>query len=103
MAFSIDVQQSDDGARVALRGEVDMAVAGELLDALTHAILDQGSARVTVDLRDVSLLDSIGISALVTANKIAASRGGRVVLANPSGIVRRVLTVTGVWPVLGAE
>jgi anti-sigma B factor antagonist len=103
MGFSYELTPGADGAQLALRGEVDLAVAGRLLDALTHAILNDDSARVTVDLQDVSLLDSIGVSALVTANKIATSRGGRITLTNPTGIVRRVLTVTGVWPALGVD
>jgi anti-anti-sigma regulatory factor len=50
----------------------------------------------------VSLLDSTGVAALVTAKKIAAHRGCTLVVANPAGIVREQMAVTGVLEFLTA-
>lgn len=56
-----------------------------------------------VDLAAVTFIDSTVISALVTAHHAATAAGGALTLLNPGGQVQRVLTVTGILPLLGPD
>jgi anti-anti-sigma factor len=49
---------------VAVSGEVDVATAGDLLDALAEAT-GGGPDRLVIDLLDVSFMDSSGLGVLV--------------------------------------
>jgi anti-anti-sigma factor len=51
---------------------------------------------VVVDLSEVDFLASIGIRLLTLTAKSIASRGGRMVLLNPTADVQHVLEVTGI-------
>jgi anti-anti-sigma factor len=66
------------------------------------AVPGTGEAFV-VDLADVTFLDSVGIVALVTAHKKAAAAGQTLTVVNPRGVVRRVLDLTGVFPMLSGH
>jgi anti-anti-sigma factor len=55
-------------------GEIDMASADCLLQALTAAIM-AGSPEVVVDLRETCFLDSAGMRALVKAQAVLQDRG----------------------------
>lgn len=84
-------------------GEIDMRVAGEAVDVIADTVLDGSPKQMVVDLYQVSLLDSTGVAALVTAHKIAAHRGCHLVVANPRAMVRELLAVTGVLDQLTRE
>jgi anti-sigma B factor antagonist len=77
---------------VVVSGEVDQSSADEFKDALMQAV--ELSPRVIVDLGDLGFIDSSGLSALVAGFHAARSAGGTLVVANPAGIVRRLLELT---------
>ncbi|WP_446210416.1 STAS domain-containing protein [Micromonospora sp. IBSANI012] len=56
--------------------------------------------RVQVDLARVSFIDSTVLSTFVNAHSRAADRGVSLALVNPTGHVRRVLSMTGILPTL---
>jgi anti-sigma B factor antagonist len=74
---------------VALVGEVDVASASRLVDAVTE--LDVQDRTVILDLSEVSFLDSSGVRALLQCEAHIAQAGGRLALMKPSEIVIRVL------------
>jgi anti-sigma B factor antagonist len=77
---------------VALHGELDIASAGGLADALVEV----AGSTVVVDLSDLTFINSTGIAALVVArNRIVEKGLGQLVLARPGEIVRKVLEITG--------
>lgn len=73
-------------------GELDLAVAGQLEEALEGA--DPGD-RVVVDLTDCEFIDSTGLAVVLRGQQRQASSGGRLVLCNPNQQVQRVLEVSG--------
>lgn len=79
---------------VWVRGEIDMATAPALLRELAEAVRAQ-QCRVIVDLTDVTFMDSTGLSALVLARRRAVASGGEVRLVGASGMLRKVLRITG--------
>jgi anti-anti-sigma factor len=75
---------------VAVEGEVDLASAHELVDAVARL-----RGRVVVDLAQVGYLDSSGIHALDQAQRKLEGDGGTLVLRRPQETVARVLELTG--------
>lgn len=77
---------------VALHGELDIASADGLADALVEAA---GSA-VVVDLSGLTFMDSSGIAALVFARSRILAKGlGEFVVTRPREIVRKTLEIVG--------
>jgi anti-sigma B factor antagonist len=98
--LSVSVESASDAAVVTVAGEIDIASAPELRDALTQAV--RGSPRrLTVDLAQVSFIDSSGLNALASVTR--ESPDIEVVLASPSRQCRRVLEVSGLDRVFRLE
>lgn len=99
------VSRSGTTVTVRLRGELDLATAGELRSCLAPVIGSQPPpVKVVLDLEAVTFLDASGIAALLTARRALDAHGGRLVLRSPSRLVRRVMRVLdleGVLPVEG--
>ncbi|SCF16480.1 anti-anti-sigma factor [Micromonospora viridifaciens] len=89
---------SDGTAVVALFGELDIAAASPLGDVLQAAI--DRAPRVQVDLERVSFIDSTVLNTFVNAHGRATDTGASLALVNPTGHVRRVLSITGILQLL---
>lgn len=99
--FEARVQTTPDGGDgivVAVSGEVDMATADMLWQAVEDACGRAG--RVIVDLVGTSYLDSSGLAVLVRAYDRLDQRPGAVVVRSPTPGVRQVLTISGLDHVL---
>jgi anti-sigma B factor antagonist len=83
-------------------GEIDMANAGSLTAACAD-LIERRDVTLELDLAEVSYLDSSGIGAVVSVLRAIESRGGTVHITNPSGIVARVLELSGLLPLLGDQ
>jgi len=91
-AFSAQAERRDGASLVTARGELDLAVADEL-----SAVLDSAQAPTLVlDLRDVTFIDSSGLSVIVAAHQRARAAGARfaLVVTRPSP-VHRLLELCG--------
>jgi anti-anti-sigma factor len=83
-----EIRQNGHGGReIRVEGEVDLAVASQLHDAIERA----PSAFVLVDLGECEFIDTAAVAAVLAARR----DGHRVLLHSPAGQVRRVLEVTG--------
>ena len=88
---------------VAVVGDVDLASAGSLDEALSAALGVVGITRVMVDLQRTTFLDSTGIRVLVSSHEKASELGVEFRIMNPVPIVRKVLELTGVYEFLVGE
>ncbi|WKZ35728.1 MAG: STAS domain-containing protein [Anaerolineales bacterium] len=80
---------------IRLTGRLDVMGVNEV--DLRFAVYCSGqNVRVLVDLSEVEYLASIGIRMLTTNAKSLASRGGKMVLLNPTSDVKGVLEMTGI-------
>jgi anti-anti-sigma factor len=82
-----------DGKGLHLAGELDLAGAPRLTDALLDFVSSEGD--VHLDLSEVTFLDSSGLRVIVA---LARSRGdaGSVVLLAPSAAITRILEIMGI-------
>lgn len=86
--------------RVVIKGEIDLAVAPELLWRIEAAIDADPGGRVEVDFSRVSFIDSTGLGVLVTCRRRARGRGGDLSVVNVPDRVRSVFGLTGLDRVL---
>jgi anti-anti-sigma factor len=99
--LSIDVSRpAPDTVRVAAIGEVDMATAHVLRDALLRELREQAPAVLDVDLAGVTFLDCSGINALVAVRNVAVQAERHVRVTDPQPIVRWLLDLTGLLDAL---
>lgn len=80
-------------ARIALHGRFD-AHECPALSTWVDDRLAEGSTRLSVDLSDVSFIDSTALAVLVRGMKHARAAGGDLVLVRPSQTVRVILELT---------
>lgn len=81
--------------RIVLTGRLDI-VGASAIDVKFAGHCSGENARVLVDLSGVDFMASIGIRLLTSNAKSLLSRGGKMVLLNPTPDVRDVLEVTGI-------
>jgi anti-sigma B factor antagonist len=89
-----DTLEVDGRAVVTLRGELDLATAPDLLRTLQH-LLDQRITALTLDLADLSFIDSSGLGTLCRVLADAQERGATLELDRVPDHARRVLEITG--------
>jgi anti-sigma B factor antagonist len=82
-----------DGVVLEVAGEVDMATAPQLADALAVQLARPVSA-VVVDLARVTFLGSSGLAVLVTAHR-GVQPGKRLLIATPGRAAYRAFALTG--------
>jgi anti-anti-sigma factor len=84
------VSQDGRGPVVTVSGELDLAVRDEL-----RSVLASLTGTVTVDLADVTFLDSSTIGVFVGAHNRLSNDGGALRLRNPQELPRRALELVG--------
>jgi anti-sigma B factor antagonist len=100
--FRVDVSRSDGRVLVAVDGELDLATAPQLREALATAP-EEGETEIILDLTRLEFIDSTGLSVLVMAFTRTRAAGGSIVLRNPSQSVMRILEITGLVSVFTVE
>ena len=77
---------------VAVRGEIDLSNASDVLEAGVEAAVSDGPPALIVDLSDVSYVDSAGIRALFELGERLAALGNRMLTVVPENApIMRVL------------
>jgi anti-sigma B factor antagonist len=93
----IETRPSVDGQAVLhVSGDVDIQFAHELRDAGLTAATDAG---LTMNLSEISFIDSSGLAALIEINNTIGLHGAVLTLVAPSRSVRHILELTGLNPV----
>jgi anti-anti-sigma factor len=91
----IDVREESDRIVVTLAGELDMANAPLLQDAIESAEL-VAAKTVVLDLQGLTFLDSTGLRIILAAREQCWRRGQEFAVTPGSQQVQRLLSVTGV-------
>src|SRR3954453_6381035 len=94
-AFSVRTEQHGDAAVVVPSGELDLATAPALEEALGHAF-DGGTDRVVLDLRELEFIDSSGLRTLLTARRQSEEAGAQFSLVAGHRGLDRTLEIAGV-------
>jgi anti-anti-sigma factor len=93
--FRVDVHEEEGRIRVAPVGELDLATVPAVDDALRAAF--EGPSRiVTIDLREVTFMDSSGLRLVLRGDAAARSDGTALGLIRGDEVVQRVFEATRV-------
>jgi anti-anti-sigma factor len=87
------------GSELIPDGSIDLVTRQQLIDAGLELLNEHGS--LTLNMKAVDFMDSVGIGAVIELAKKAAAVGGSFAVVEPSPPVQRVLAVTGLtnaWP-----
>jgi anti-sigma B factor antagonist len=80
---------------LVLRGELDLATAPELEDAVA-AVSRDGARELVLDLRHVAFMDSSGLRTVLAAMDTCRLHGCEFMLIPGTGACRRLFELTGV-------
>jgi anti-sigma B factor antagonist len=100
--FAYDVSSAGGVVVVKLRGELDLATAPELQRELL-GILEQPCSSLTLDLEELTFLDSSGLGALYRARQAADAGSVSLRLESVPSHVMRVLDVTAMAPLFDLD
>jgi anti-sigma B factor antagonist len=90
--FVVDVRRADGVATVEPYGELDL-VTTETLQATLDDI--ESPARLVLDLRGLSFIDSTGLRLLVALHQRSQSEGFELTLVTPSAPADRAIRLSG--------
>ncbi len=103
MAVSVTTLRHGRNATVAVTGDVDLATAPAVDTAIEAAASARDVSGITVDLSQVTFLDSSGISVLLRGRRFAEEHNLDYQVTGAHGVVLTVLEVTGVWAHLSGQ
>lgn len=101
MKLSLHMDGHDDGATLAVAGDVDRCCAGRLMERSLGAVREHGPW-LTIDLAGVTFMDCGGVEALLTIRCQSHLMGGQLWVISPSAPVRRVFGILGLDAVLAS-
>ena len=97
--FGVEVTRDDRVSTVRVRGEIDLAAAERLEQAL-QSVQDEPSEVTILDLREVTFLDSTGLRTITSADARARKDGHELRIVRGSDQVQKLLHVTGMDKIL---
>jgi anti-sigma B factor antagonist len=90
--FHVQRVEEVDGVRLALSGELDLSGVDRLLSAAEN-VPDGGT--LTLDLSDLSFMDSSGVKVFMNLDRRSKREGWSLAIENPRGQVLRLLQLCG--------
>jgi anti-anti-sigma factor len=97
--FDVTLSHTPGRATLTLVGELDLATTPRLNEYLT-TLARTHKGLVVIDLRQLTFLDSTGVTALVTADSYARRDGWNLAIVKGPPQVQRVLEICGLTEVL---
>ena len=94
MSVDWETSELDDGYHVELSGELDISSAAGVESRLVE-LEKREPARLLLDLRRVSFIDSTGLSMIINADGRAKKAGRRLTIVSGDGVPRRILRTVG--------
>src|SRR4051812_12215682 len=92
----VTTEQQDDRITISLAGELDIASAPRIEEAL-RAAEEEGPAVLVLDLRRLEFMDSTGLRTILGADARAREAGRRLVVIQGDENIQRVFEVTRLY------
>jgi anti-anti-sigma factor len=90
--MEIDTTSLDTVIAVAVKGRVDSSTADKLRDHLTE-VIRSGSARLVIDLKEVTYISSAGFRTLLITARSVEHAKGKLALCGIGGEVKRLFDI----------
>jgi anti-sigma B factor antagonist len=91
--FTAQVNSRNGVASIALRGELDLATVSDFEGYLAPVESD-GVSAITLDLRELTFIDSVALHSLVRARERATRNGQQLILVGARPSARRLFELT---------
>lgn len=93
--FSVTSTSQDGRAVLTVRGELDLATAPQLEQAVDEQL--SGAGDLVLDLRELDFMDSTGLRIIITAHARASAEGRSFALLRPApdSTVAKILSIAG--------
>jgi anti-sigma B factor antagonist len=101
-ASEFQIHAGVDADVIAVTGEIDLHTSPRLRDTLLSHLTND-ARDLTVDLSEVTFIDSTGLSVLIAALRRARSLGGDLRLRSPSRQTYKVLELTKLTEVFAID
>jgi anti-anti-sigma factor len=98
--FTFEADRTADTVVVRLAGELDVQATFQLEPALERLTRDPSTRALVVDMNRVEFMDSSALGLLLALRERLQADDIRLLVANPSAPVRRLLALGGVGDVL---
>ena len=99
----VEAQRMQNGVAIlGLEGELDTASL-DLFKSQVKELVSEGFSKIIVDCRELGVISSSGLAALLWARSTATSASGAVYLTHVSALVSRVLHITKLSTLLKIE
>ncbi len=96
MDFDVSIEEHAGAySIIAVRGEVDLHTAPKVQYAIERAAENEGAGAVVVDMGSITFIDSTALSMLARAKRSLEEKDIAFRVAEPSGAVERIFSVTG--------
>jgi anti-sigma B factor antagonist len=92
--LKVETRNGGRDVLLSVQGEVDLATAPELEEALERAIEVEGR-RLVVDLRGVAFLDSTGLALILRHDRRARAAARRLIVVKGPPHVQKAFELTG--------
>ena len=96
--MNISVRKKADVAIVDFEGRLAVGVGDSVLPQLIIQLLDEGYAKILLNLSDMDYIDSNGLGELVQSLKTSKRRGASLRLLKPHDRVTKTLRLTNLLP-----
>ncbi len=88
----IKVEKVDEGSIVRPEGSIVSTRAEKFRDELKK-LIDKGEKNIIIDLADVDLIDSRGLSVFILIHQTLATQGGRLTVVTDNKDIRNLFTI----------
>lgn len=94
--FVIETDSSSRPLTVKATGELDSGTCDSLLDAFNQTVAERPGVPISLDLQNVSFIDSSGMRAMIQIERLAGERGIRLIVIPPPDEVTELLRTAGI-------
>lgn len=94
MNIKVDINNLDGQKVVSVAGEIDAYTAPKLREAILP-LAEEVNPNITINLKDVSYMDSTGLGVFVGLLKSVRKNNGQLNLVELSDRLERLFTITG--------
>lgn len=99
MNMKIDINKEDDKTEVLVSGEIDAYTAPKLREALIP-LAEEENPQITVNLKNVSYMDSTGLGVFVGLLKTVRKNNGKLHLVELTDRLERLFSITGLSDII---
>jgi anti-sigma B factor antagonist len=97
--IKIEINKLGDQSVVSVAGEIDAFTAPKLREAILP-LAEESNPNITVNLKNVSYMDSTGLGVFVGMLKVVRNNDGQLALVELSNRLERLFSITGLSDIM---